>query len=225
MASPYNGAILINKNTMGDACDVPVLRNSRLSFPIVFHWCPSFSLDVVLYFFVFLIYTYSNDTYISPIPLRLMFFNHLLVMGHRTLTGWAPCCPEVNKENLSDLMLQRDQAFITDTSQVCNIWHLVFCNFVRCFWRRFLLLWCLSLRFLLSWCLSFGFQLHRCLSFIFLFFGSWITSNLCIILLSLLCSHFLFFLLLFQHRSLAFGILHLGLEGIQLVFKFKHLVF
>ena len=106
MTNEYNFTLCVNKHNMRNSLNSKLFIGgaNTVSHVIVFNIGPSFNLDVFLECAEILVYAQSNQSnFVSPGS--FIFYYHLLVVVHRFLTRWAPSCPKVKQNYLTELML------------------------------------------------------------------------------------------------------------------------
>lgn len=87
------------------------------------HTGPIFFSDALLKSLLVLISTQANDADVLPVAKGGMFLQHFLVVGHRLLTWGAPGSPEVKKDYLAGLVLDRRGIIASDEADVFNQAH------------------------------------------------------------------------------------------------------
>jgi hypothetical protein len=97
-----------------------IFTDSRSSSMKMFNFFPFLSFNMFLYRLNSLINWDTNySNFVSP--LLAIVFKHLLIMSHWSLTRWAPCCPEINQQNLPRHMCNLSRFLSPNIHNICYL--------------------------------------------------------------------------------------------------------
>jgi len=105
MSFENNLTLGIDKHHMRNTVDSILFTAVRFSSMIVDNLVPFFGVDMLNNSISSLINTDTNDLKFVT-PFFSSFFKHFLIVGHWSLTWWAPSSPEINEPYFSWSVIQ-----------------------------------------------------------------------------------------------------------------------